>query len=210
MVSTPGPNKAGFFNLQGSSFDDLRRAGGDIGARLDRPVVLVGMMGSGKTSVGRRLARALNWAFQDADWAIENAAGTTIANIFAEIGEEAFRQSERQVIARLLNERGHQVLALGGGSFVAEESRLLIREKAISVWLNADIDVLARRTSRRNDRPLLRDGDPREILGRLLEERRPTYEQADLVVDSGAGSLGDVVARTLQALHGITENGGTT
>lgn len=193
--------------MQGNSLDELSKVGADIGARLDRPVVLVGMMGSGKTSVGRRLARALNWPFQDADWAIENAAGTTIANIFAEIGEDAFRQSERQVIARLLSERGQQVLALGGGSFVAEETRTLIREKAISAWLKADIEVLVGRTGRRNDRPLLLTGEPRDILGQLLEERRATYEQADFTVDSGAGSLGDVVALLLEALQRIVDRG---
>ncbi len=187
--------------MQGKSADDPNATGDNLGTRLDRPIVLVGMMGSGKTSVGRRLAKALDWPFQDADWAIEDAAGTTIANIFAEIGEEAFRQSERQVIARLLGEQARQVLALGGGSFVAAESRRLIREKAFSVWLDADVEILVKRTGRRDDRPLLRDGDPRDILSRLLEVRRPTYEEADLMVDSGAGSLGDVVARALQALE---------
>lgn len=193
--------------MQGSSLDNLRKMGAEIAPRLDRPIVLVGMMGSGKTSIGRRLARALDWPFQDADWAIENAAGTTIANIFAEIGEAAFRQSERQVITRLLTEQGLQVLALGGGSFVAEESRSLIREKAFSIWLHADIEVLARRTGRRDDRPLLRNGEPLEILSRLFEERRSTYAEADVMVDSGAGSLGDVVERTLQALKDLTERG---
>lgn len=193
--------------MQGSSAEEIRELGADIGPRLDRPIVLVGMMGSGKTSVGRRLARALDWPFQDADWAIENAAGTTIANIFTEIGEEAFRLSERQVIARLLTEQDHQVLALGGGSFVAPESRSLIREKAVSIWLDADIDVLARRTGRRGDRPLLQNGDPHEILSRLLGERRPTYEEADMMVDSGTGSLGDVVVRILEALQGFVEKG---
>ncbi len=204
-VSTPGPNKVGFFNLQGNSAEDLNEVGACLGARLDRPIVLVGMMGSGKTSVGRRLARALDWPFQDADWAIEHAAGTTIANIFAEIGEEAFRQSERQVIARLLGEQARQVLALGGGSFVADESRRLICEQAFSIWLAADIEILVKRTGRRDDRPLLRDGDPHEILSRLLAVRTPTYEEADLVVDSGAGSLGDVVARTLGALETLID-----
>jgi shikimate kinase len=194
-------------NLQGSSVEDLDRAGADLGERLDRPIVLVGMMGSGKTSVGRRLARSLSWPFQDADWAIENAAGTSIANIFAEIGEEAFRHSECQVIARLLNEQGRQVLALGGGSFVADGSRALIRDKALSIWLNADIEVLVRRTGRRDDRPLLRNGDPRDILTRLLEVRRATYQEADIVIDSGTGSLGDVVARTLQAIDAVIGEG---
>ncbi len=171
--------------------------------RLDRPVVLIGMMGSGKTSVGRRLAKRLGWPFQDADWAIEDAAGTTITNIFAEIGEAAFRRSERQVIARLLNERTNQVLALGGGSFVTPETRELVRKKAISIWLNADLDTLVRRTGRRTDRPLLARGDPRDTLRRLLVERRAAYAEADIVIDSGAGTLGDVVERALAALHAL-------
>lgn len=175
-------------------------AGAEIGRLLDRSVVLVGMMGAGKTSVGRRLAGALGWPFQDADWAIEEAAGTTIANIFNEIGETAFRQSERQVIARLLNAETHQVLALGGGSFVADETRALIREKAVSIWLDAGVDVLVRRTGRRDDRPLLRTGNPEEILNRLLEERRPFYRQADIVVDSSGSSFNDVVDRALDGL----------
>ena len=191
--------------MQGSSAEDLNGAGARVSAKLDRPIVLVGMMGSGKTSVGRRLARTLQWPFQDADWAIENAAGTTIANIFDEIGEEAFRQSERQVIARLLSEQGHQVLALGGGSFVAAETREIIRDKAFSIWLDADIEVLVKRTGRRDDRPLLKSGDPRDILSRLLEQRRPTYQEADLMVDSGTGSLGEVVLRILKALETLID-----
>lgn len=193
--------------MQGNSAEDLNSAGARVSVKLDRPIVLVGMMGSGKTSVGRRVARALNWPFQDADWAIENAAGTTIANIFDEIGEEAFRQSERQVIARLLSDQGHQVLALGGGSFVATETRELIREKAFSIWLEADIEILVRRTCRRDDRPLLKNGDPHEILSRLLEARRPTYQEADLIVESGVGSLGEVVMRILNALETLIDKG---
>ena len=176
-----------------------------LGERLDRTIVLVGMMGSGKTSVGRRLAKALGWPFQDADWAIEDAAGTTIANIFAEIGEPEFRKRERQVIARLMDERQQQVLALGGGSFVADETRALIKARALSIWLDSDIDILVRRTGRRNDRPLLANGDPRMILSRLMEERRPTYAEADITIDSGTGSLGDVVERALDALSSLAD-----
>ncbi len=172
-----------------------------IGRHLDRTIVLVGMMGSGKTSIGRRLAKALGWPFQDADWAIEDAAGTSITNIFQEIGEDAFRRSERQVIARLMDERHQQVLALGGGSFVATETRELIKQRAISIWLDADIDTLVRRTSKRTDRPLLNAGDPRAILTRLLDERRATYAEADITLDSGAGSPAEVVAHTLIALR---------
>ena len=178
-----------------------------IGRHLDRTVVLVGMMGSGKTSIGRRLAKALGWPFQDADWAIEDAAGTSISNIFEEIGEAEFRRRERQVIARLMDERHQQVLALGGGSFVAAKTRELIKRRAISIWLDTDIDILVRRTSRRTDRPLLNAGDPRTILARLLDERRSTYAEADIKLDSGAGSPADVVARTLEALRPFVGGG---
>jgi len=166
---------------------------------LDRSIVLVGMMGAGKTSIGRRLARALGWPFKDADAAIELAAGTTIANIFAEIGEAAFRAKERQVIARLL--RGERaVLALGGGAFMDPETRALVREMGRSVWLRADLDALVRRTARPGKRPLLAEGDPRATLARLLEQRAPVYAQADLVIDSGRGPIGAVVAQLLDAL----------
>jgi shikimate kinase len=176
----------------------------DPDLEIDRTIVLVGMMGAGKTAVGRRLALALGWPFADADQAIEAAAGTTISNIFAEIGEAAFRDSERQVIARLL--RGErQVLALGGGAFIDPQTRALVRERALSIWLRADLDVLTRRTARRNDRPLLAGGDPRARLATLLEQRAPIYAQADLIVDSGKGPIGDVVARTLQALATVSE-----
>lgn len=167
---------------------------------LDRSIVLVGMMGAGKTAVGRRLAKALGWRFQDADWAIEKAAGTTIANIFAEVGEAAFRQSERQVIARLLAEPERQVLALGGGAFIDPATRALCRAHALSIWLDAGLDVLAKRTSRRQDRPLLSGGEPREVLAELLAKRAPIYAEADLVVDSASGTTGEVAERVLAAL----------
>jgi shikimate kinase len=174
------------------------------GLKIDRTIVLVGMMGAGKTAVGRRLAATLRWPFTDADWAIEAAAGTTIANIFEEIGEAAFRARERQVIARLL--RGErQVLALGGGAFMDPETRALVHERALSIWLRADLEVLVRRTGRRDDRPLLAGGDPRAKLTALLEQRAPIYATADLTVDSGKGPIGEVVARTLQALATLRE-----
>jgi len=168
-------------------------------ATPDRTIVLVGMMGAGKTAVGRQLARALGWRFADADHEIERAAGTTIANIFAEIGEAAFRRSERQVIARLL-EGDEQVLALGGGAFMDPDTRALVKERAISIWLRADLDVLDRRTARRDDRPLLAGGDRRARLAALLEERAPVYAEADLVVDSGGGSVKRVVDRILERI----------
>jgi shikimate kinase len=168
----------------------------------DRTIVLVGMMGAGKTAVGRRLAQALGWPFADADAEVERAAGTTIANIFAEIGEPAFRQSERQVIARLLRHE-RKVLALGGGAFMDPSTRALVREHAFSVWLRADLEVLVRRTARRTDRPLLQNADPRERLQTLLDQRGPIYAEADVVVDSGHGPIKTVVARVLMELRGL-------
>jgi shikimate kinase len=166
---------------------------------IDRTIVLIGMMGAGKTAVGRRLAKALQWPFQDADAAIEEAAGTTISNIFAEIGEASFRAKERQVIARLLSEE-RQVLALGGGAFIDPDTRALVRARALSIWLRADLDTLVRRTSRPNKRPLLAGGDPRRKLAALLRQRTPIYAEADLVVDSGDVSIKIVVDRILKAL----------
>jgi shikimate kinase len=168
---------------------------------IDRTVVLIGMMGAGKTAVGRRLGKALGWPFEDADAAIEAAAGTSISNIFAEIGEAAFREKERQVIARLL--RGErQVLALGGGAFVDPATRALVRAKALSIWLRADLDTLVRRTARPGKRPLLAQGDPRARLAELLQQRSPIYAEADLVVDSGNAPIAVVVGRVLRALAG--------
>ena len=166
---------------------------------IDRTVVLIGMMGAGKTAVGRRLAKALGWPFEDADAAIEAAAGTTISNIFAEIGEPAFREKERQVIARLLGGE-RQVLALGGGAFVDPATRALVRAKALSIWLRADLDTLVRRTGRPGKRPLLAQGDPRARLAELLRQRSPIYAEADLVVDSGNAPIAAVVNRVLEAL----------
>lgn len=166
---------------------------------IDRTIVLIGMMGAGKTAVGRRLAKVLQWPFQDADEAIEAAAGTTISNIFAEIGEASFRAKERQVIARLLGQE-RQVLALGGGAFMDPETRALVRETARSVWLRAELDVLVRRTARPGKRPLLATGDPRATLARLLEQRAPVYALADVVIDSGKGPISAVVAQVIEAL----------
>lgn len=166
---------------------------------IHKTVVLVGMMGAGKSAIGRRLAKSLDWPFTDADTEIETAAGTTIANIFEEVGEAAFRQSERHVIARLLQGE-RQVLALGGGAFVDPATRALVREHAVSIWLHADLDVLVKRTARRTDRPLLAQGDPRAKLTQLLEQRMPIYAEADLIVDSSRGPINAVVARALEAL----------
>jgi shikimate kinase len=147
-------------------------------------IVMVGMMGAGKSSIGKRLAARLGIPFADADAAIEEAAGMSIADIFEAHGESSFRSGEARVIARLL-ENGPQVLATGGGAFVNPETRARIQEKGISVWLRADMDVLLRRVlRRRNDRPLIRNDDPTVTLTNLLAAREPYYSQANLIVVS--------------------------
>jgi shikimate kinase len=148
-----------------------------------RSVVLVGMMGAGKSSIGRRLAVRLGIPFSDADAEIEEAAGMSIADIFAAHGEPSFRSGEARVIARML-ENGPQVLATGGGAFINPQTRAWIHEKGISVWLKAEIDVLSRRLRRRNDRPLLKTADPTATLASLLAARNPVYGEANLVVMS--------------------------
>jgi shikimate kinase len=148
-----------------------------------RSIVMVGMMGAGKSSIGKRLAARLGIPFADADAAIEEAAGMSIADIFEAHGEPSFRSGETRVIARLL-ENGPQVLATGGGSFVNPETRARIHEKGISVWLKADVEVLLRRVKRRDNRPLLRNDDPAATLTDLLTAREPYYSQANLTVVS--------------------------
>lgn len=148
-----------------------------------RSIVLVGMMGAGKSSIGRRLGARLGIPFADADAEIEEAAGMSVADIFEVHGEPSFRSGEARVIARLL-ENGPQVLATGGGAFVNPETRKRIQEKGISVWLKADMDVLARRLRRRGDRPLLKTADPLATLTALLAAREPVYGEAHLAVVS--------------------------
>lgn len=165
---------------------------------LRRTVVLVGLMGAGKTSVGKRLAEALEVPFRDSDEEIVAAAGMDIPDIFATLGEAAFRLGERRVIARLLDAEPH-VLATGGGAFMNADTRRLIAERAVSIWLRADLDTLVERTSRRTDRPLLRSGDPREILGRLMADRHPVYAEADLTIDSEPGAPHEVMVEHIVA-----------
>jgi len=143
-----------------------------------RSVVLVGMMGAGKSAIGRRLAARIGLPFVDADAEIEMRAGMTIADYFDKYGEAAFRAGEVRVISRLLD-HGPQVLATGGGAFMNADTRAAIRAKAISIWLKADFDVLFRRVKRRNDRPLLKAADPSQVLKRLMVEREPIYAEAD-------------------------------
>jgi shikimate kinase len=165
-----------------------------------RSIVLVGMMGVGKSSVGRRLAARLGIPFADADTEIEKAAGMSIADVFARHGEADFRSGEARVIARLL-ESGPQVLATGGGAFMNVKTRDAIRAKGVSIWLKAEFEVLLRRISkRRNERPLLQTDDPAETLRTLLAEREPIYAQADLTVHSRDVSHDAIIADIMTAL----------
>ena len=166
---------------------------------FDRTIVMVGLMGAGKSAVGRRLAARLNMPFVDADTEIETAAGCTIAEIFERHGEAAFRDGERRVIARLL-EGPPIVLATGGGAFMDDDTRALVARTGISVWLRADLDTLVQRTAKRNHRPLLRDGDPAKTLKNLIAIRHPIYEQSDIVVESDDSPLDKTVDRVCKAL----------
>jgi shikimate kinase len=162
-------------------------------------IVLVGMMGAGKSSIGRKLAQTLEIPFVDADTEIETAAGMTIPEIFASQGEPYFRAGEARVISRLL-EGGPQVLATGGGAFMREETREAVRAKGISVWLNADYDVLVRRIKRRSDRPMLKTADPAGTLKALIAERYPIYAEADITVVSRDVPHETIVNEILSAL----------
>ncbi len=165
-----------------------------------RSIVLVGLMGAGKTCIGRRLASRLARPFVDADAEIEKAAGCTIEDIFESHGEAAFRDGERRVIARILD-GPPVVLATGGGAYMNEETRAKIRQHGISVWIRAELDLLLKRTSRRNNRPLLKRGDRRQIMGALMAERYPVYAEADLTVDSKDGPPDETVEAVLRALN---------
>jgi len=166
---------------------------------LNRTVALVGMMGAGKSSVGKRLAARLNLPFRDADTEIETAAGCTITEIFERYGEPAFRDGERRVIARLLSEPP-QILATGGGAFIDAETRAEIKKRAVSIWIKAPVDVLIERVGRRDTRPLLKNVDPRETITRLLAEREPVYAEADVAIDSAAGPHAQAVERIVEVL----------
>jgi shikimate kinase len=174
----------------------------DITAALGRrSVVLVGMMGAGKSTIGRRLAARLHLPFQDADAEIELAhAGMTIPEIFAAHGEPYFRDGEARVIARLLD-NGPGVLATGGGAFMREETRGRIRDKAVSVWLKADAETIMKRVKRRADRPLLQTADPAATIGRLIEERHPIYQLADITIASRDILHERIVEECMAALH---------
>jgi len=166
----------------------------------DRSIVLVGLMGVGKTTVGRRLASLLHLPFLDADHEIEEAAGCSVSEIFARFGESSFRDGERRVIARLLDGPRH-ILATGGGAFMDARTREAIKRRAVSVWLKADVGLLMERVGRKGTRPLLQTADPRGTMERLVTERYPVYAEADLTVESREGPHDRVVKAIVHALR---------
>ena len=173
----------------------------DITSALGRrSVVLVGMMGAGKSTIGRRLAARLRLPFLDADIEIEAAAGMSIPDIFETHGEPHFRDGEARVIARLLD-GGPAVIATGGGAFMREETRSRIGGKAVSIWLKADADIIMRRVKRRADRPLLQTADPAATIGRLIREREPVYQHADITIGSRDVPHEKIVDECIEALH---------
>jgi len=189
-----------------TSCPDAAASGRPAGARapglgvLARPVALIGLMGAGKTSVGQRLAQALGVPFTDSDTEIERAANMTIPEIFERYGAAHFRDGERRVIARLIEGRP-QVIATGGGAFMNDRTRALLKARAVTVWLSADLDVLVARTAGRTHRPLLNRGDLKAILADLIDRRYPVYAEADVRVESLAGQTHEaMVARILAAL----------
>ena len=165
-----------------------------------RTIALVGLMGVGKSSIGKRLATALDLPFRDADVEVETAAGRSIPEIFEDLGEAAFRDGERRVIARLLDEEPH-VLATGGGAFMDPRTRALVKEKAVSVWLKADLDLLARRVARKDTRPLVRGKDPLEVLATQAAIREPQFAEADIIVQTGETPHQEAVDAILAALR---------
>ena len=167
-----------------------------------RSIVLVGMMGAGKSTVGRRLSARLRLPFLDADSEIEAAAGMSIPDIFEIHGEPHFRDGEARVIARLLDS-GPAVLATGGGAFMREDTRNRIGEKAVSIWLKADADIIMKRVKRRADRPLLQTADPAATVGRLIEEREPVYQHADITIWSRDVPHEKIVDECIEALHAL-------
>jgi shikimate kinase len=180
-------------NENGSSSAVLARLG-------DRSIVLIGMMGVGKSSIGRRLGARIGIPFVDADTEIEQAAGTSIADIFARHGEAAFRSGEARVIARLLS-GGPQVLATGGGAVMNEATRALIKERGVSIWLSAELNLLLRRISKRKaERPMLQTDDPAATLRELLASRQPIYAQADITVQSRDVPHDAIVTEIIEAL----------
>jgi shikimate kinase len=171
---------------------------------LARPLVLVGLMGAGKTTIGKRLADRIGVRFVDSDHEIVEAAACSIPDIFEVYGEAIFRDLERRVLLRLLGEKP-MVIATGGGAFMNPDIRAAISGRAVSIWLRADIEVLLERVCRRNNRPLLENGDKRAILDRLMHERSPTYALADMVVDNNLGHHEKVVVDIVELLQQLKE-----
>ena len=167
---------------------------------VKRPIVLIGLMGAGKSSVGRRLAKKLGLNFIDSDDEIEKAAGCTIEDIFDSFGEAEFRQGEKRVLERLLDE-GPMVLATGGGAFMNSDIRTKILAKGTAVWLKAGLEALFERTSRRGGRPLLKTSDPRKTLETLIKERYPVYEEAPIIIDTDTETLDSTVDSIIEALR---------
>lgn len=172
----------------------------DLAKRLDRPVVLVGLMGVGKSTVGRRLAKRLGLPFVDSDSEIEEAVGLPWGELFERYGEEDYRDGERRLVARLVD-GSVRVIATGGGVFVDPRTRQLLNERAITVWLDAPVDILAERTGRRDTRPLLKNGDRKATLERLARIEREAYAEAHIHVKSGEGAHKEVVDAIVQALE---------
>lgn len=172
----------------------------DLGKRLDRPVVLVGLMGVGKSTVGRRLARRLGLPFVDSDSAIADSVGFPAGELFERYGEEDYRDGERRLVARLIDGQV-RVIATGGGVFVDPRTRALLKRQCITIWLDASVDVLAERTGRRDTRPLLKNADPRATLERIAQVERQAYAEADIHVRSGDGAHQTVVDAITRALE---------
>ncbi len=179
-------------------------------ARLLRPIALVGLMGVGKTTVGRRLAKALELGFVDSDEEIERASGRTVAGYFRDHGEAAFRDGERRVVERLLAE-SDQVIATGGGAFIHPPTHELLKAHALTIWLRGDFETIMRRVSKKDTRPLLKVADPRAKMRELMEERTPIYAKADIAVDVSRGPHGRTVNKVRRAIeryakkHGLSD-----
>ena len=172
----------------------------------DRPLVFVGLMGAGKTCIGRKIAERFNLPFTDADSEIEAAAGLSVADIFATYGEPEFRDGERRVIRRLLSSKP-MILSTGGGAFMDPDTRQLILQKAISVWLRADLELLIKRTAGRTHRPILNKGEPRDILAGLMDQRYPVYAESDITVDCHDESADDMTDRVARAIADYLQSG---
>jgi len=219
MVETTHDNAVQVSGNGRATRSDAAERGGDRGlnkafgqsvlARITRPIVLVGLMGAGKSCIGKRLAGHLGLPFVDADREIETAAGCSIPDIFSLHGEKAFRDGERRVIQRLLGNPVH-VLATGGGAFVDPTTRALVKERGLSIWIRADLDLLFKRVSRRNDRPLLQNVDPRAKLAELIELRHPFYAEADIIVDSADGPPEVTLGKVMEALNDYLNREGAT